>query len=177
MSSRLSLSPRNARIMKIAVGSVFLAFALMLAYIYYREKPRIQIVGQSMGSIATVLHLYIEEHGLMPSEIEDLVTAGLIERVPPCRPRGLNDERATTEYRLAIWDNDHPIYYWNDLVVNWGVSVQELQVRDGKLFNRRTGESDFIIGRRDLFNPDRTVDHLGLSIMLLEALTQQQESQ
>lgn len=171
MDHRAARFQRCLRSGFIVAGIAILVFMFLAAYVYYREKPRVQLIQQSMANITAAIHSYIDDHDMMPDSMEDLVAAGLVRKIEPCRPIGLNDERSTTGYRLSLDWNDHELYYWNDIVVNWGVSVRELQARDGILVNRSNGEPDFIIGRRDLFNQDHTVYHLSFSLILFEALS------
>ncbi|MCB9857910.1 MAG: hypothetical protein H6818_19680 [Phycisphaerales bacterium] len=155
----------------LAAGIAILFAVSYVGYVYYREKPRVQLIQQSMANITSAIRCYIDDHGTMPGGMEDLIAAGVVTRIPPCRPIGLNDERSTTEYRLSLDWNDHELYYWNDIVVHWDVTAQTLQVHDGIMVNRSNGKPDFIIGRRDLFNQDHVVYHLNFSLILFEALS------
>ena len=155
----------------VVLGAVILLLLVLCVYVYFREKPRVQLVGQSMANLTMVISMFIDQNGRMPNGIDDLVEAGLVKKIKPCRPPGLNDKRATTEYRLNLRYGDHVLYYMDDVVVNWDVTPECLEVRDGILVSRPVGEPDFIIGRRDLFKPERTVYHLDFSLLLFEALS------
>jgi len=168
---------RNKRTRRyLLVGSVVACAVLLLllifcVYVYFREKPRVQLVGQSMANLTKVIHIFIDQYGRMPNGIDDLVEAGIVKRIKPCGLPGMNDERAISAYRLNLQHDDHVLYYFDDVVVNWDVSPEDFRIRDGIPVNRTTGEPDFLIGRRDLFHPEHVVYHLDYSLLLLEALT------
>jgi len=168
---------RFIRVGSIVVCAVGLPILILCVYVYYREKPSVQLVGQSTAHLSIVIGFFIDQNGKMPSSMDDFVMAGLIKRIKPCSLPGLNDDRATTEYRLNLQHNDHILYYLDDVVINWGVKPEDLRIRDGILVNCFDGEPDFIMGRRGLFDSDRVVHDINSSRWLYEALSNARQNE
>ncbi len=99
--------------------------------------PKYQLLSRTRVILGVVLELYVQAHGRMPTGFSDLESAGLLRAI---------SWNGKTEWQVATSELPPTVLLRvEDLSVKWGIPIESLALRDGRIVDPKTGQLTRII--------------------------------
>ncbi len=99
----------------------------------------------SLGNMLPIVRFYIEQHGSFPESFSEWESSGYLMKISTERGFYYQGRTAPLKGETERWS---VFASFEDFVFAYGVKVDQLELRKGKLFDKTTGERVFLVKGR-----------------------------